>query len=44
MCSCCNALYYDEAERYFFVWAYEHLGMTPLTGKRINNSKKAAFV
>ena len=43
MCSCCNEPYYGESERHFFVRASEHLGMTPLTGKRVKNSKKSAI-
>ena len=43
MCSCCNATYYGESERHFFVRASEHLGMTPLTGKRVKNPKKSAI-
>ena len=39
-CSCCNATYYGESERHFFVRASEHLGMTPLTGKQVKNPKK----
>ena len=42
-CSCCNATYYGESERHFFVRASEHLGMTPLTGKRVKNPKKSAI-
>ena len=42
-CSCCNGTYYGESERHFFVRASEHLGMTPLTGKRVKNSKKSAI-
>ena len=42
-CSCCNATYYGESERHFFVRASEHLGMTPLTGKRVRNPKKSAI-
>ena len=42
-CNCCNATYYGESERHFFVRASEQLGMTPLTGKRVNNSKKSAI-
>ena len=41
-CSCCNATYYGESERNFFVRASENLGMTPLTGKRVKNPKKSA--
>ena len=32
-----------ESERHFFVRASEHLGMTPLTGKRVKSSKKSAI-
>ena len=28
VCSCCNATYYEESERQFFIRASEHLGMT----------------
>ena len=37
-----NILYYGESERNLFVRASEHLGMTPLTGKRVRNPKKSA--
>ena len=42
-CSCCNATYYGESECLFFVRASEHLGMSPLTGKQVKNSKKLAI-
>ena len=42
-CSCCNTTYYGKSERYFFVRASEHLGMTPLTGKQVKNPKKSAI-
>ena len=42
-CSCCNATYYGESERLFFVRASEQLGMTHLTGKRVRNPKKSAI-
>ena len=42
-CTCSNATYYGESERHFFVRAYEHLGMTPLTGKRVRKPKKSAI-
>ena len=42
-CSCCNATYYGESERHFFVITSEHLGMTPLTRKRVRNPKKSAL-
>ena len=42
-CSCSNATYYEESERQFFVRASEHLGMTPLNGKRVKNPKKSTI-
>ena len=42
-CSCCNAAYYGESERHFFVRASEHLGMATLTGKRVRNPKKSTI-
>ena len=41
-CSCGNATYYGESERHFFVTVSEHLGMAPLTGRRVRNPKKSA--
>ena len=41
-CTCCNATYYGESER-LFVRASKNLGMTPLNGKQIKNSKKSAI-
>ena len=41
-CNCCNATYYGESERDFFVRASEYLSMTPLTEKRVRNPKKSA--
>ena len=43
-CSCCNATYYGETERHLFVRASEHLGITPLTQKRVKNPKKSAIM
>ena len=43
-CSCCNATYYGETERYLFVRASEHLGITPLTQTRVKNPKKSAIM
>ena len=42
ICSCCNATYYGQTQRHFFVRASEHLGITPLTGKFIKTPKKSA--
>ena len=41
VCSCCNATYYGESERHFHIRASEHLGITPLTVKRVANPKKS---
>ena len=43
MCSCCNATYYGQTLRHFFVRASEHLGFTPLTGKFVKTPKKSAI-
>ena len=43
MCSCCNATYYGQIQRHFFVRASEHPGITPLTGKFVKTPKKAAI-
>ena len=43
MCSCCNATYYGQTERHFFVRPSEHLGITPLTGKFVKTLKKSAI-
>ena len=40
-CSNCNAIYYGKSERHFFIRGFEHLSMTPLTGKRVKNPKKS---
>ena len=42
-CNCCNATYYGQSEIHFFLRASEHLGMTPLTGKRVKKPKKSAI-
>ena len=43
MYSCCNATYYGQTQRHFFVRASEHLGTTPLTGKFVKTPKKSAI-
>ena len=43
MWSCCNATYYGQTQRHFFVRASEHLGVTPLTGKFVKTPKKSAI-
>ena len=42
-CTCSNATYYGESERHFFVRASKHLGITPLTGKRVRKPRKSAI-
>ena len=42
-CSYCNTTYYGQTQRYFFVRASEHLGITPLTGKFVKMRKKSAI-
>ena len=41
--SWCNATYYGESERHFFVKVCEHLRMTPLTGKWVKIPKKSVI-
>ena len=43
MCSCCNAIYYGQTQRHFFVRASEYLGITSLTGKFLKAHKKFAI-
>ena len=43
MCNCCNATYYGQTPRHYFVRASEHLGITPLTGKFVKTPKKSAI-
>ena len=43
MYSCCNATYYGQTQRHFFVRASEHLGITLLTGKFVKTPKKSAI-
>ena len=42
LCSNCNITYYDETERHLNVRSVEHLSLSALTGKRVNNNKKSA--
>ena len=42
LCSNCNITYYDETERHLNVRSGEHLSLSTLTGKRVNNNKKSA--
>ena len=38
----CNAIYYGKTKRHFKVRACEHLGITPLTGKKVKSPKEIA--
>ena len=40
LCSNCNITYYGETERHLNVRSGEHLSLSALTGKRVNNNKK----
>ena len=42
LCSNCNITYYGETERHLNVRSGEHLSLSALTGKRVNNNKKSA--
>ena len=37
-------LIYDETERHLVLRRLEHLGITPLTQKRVKNTKKSAII
>ena len=41
-CNICNDIYYGKTKRHFKVRACEHLGITPLTGKKVKISKESA--
>jgi len=43
-CGSCNATYYGKTIRHFKVRASEHIGLTPLTGKRVKNPKLSAIL
>ena len=40
LCSNCNITYYGETERHLNVRSGEHLSLSALIGKRVNNNKK----
>ena len=40
----CNVTYYGETERHLFVRASEHLGITSLTQKWVNNPQKSVIM
>ena len=42
LCSNCNITYYGENECHLDVRSGEHLSLSALTGKRVNNNKKSA--
>ena len=37
MCNICNGIYYGKAKRHLKVRACEHLGITPLTRKKVKS-------
>lgn len=39
MCSCCDTTYYEDTEIHLSSRYPHHLGLKPLTGKRIKNPK-----
>ena len=41
-CNICNDIYYGKTKRHFKVRACEHLGITPLTGKKVISPKESA--
>ena len=41
-CNTCNNIYYGKTKRHFKVRACEHLGITPLTGKKVKSTKQKA--
>ena len=43
MCSCCNATYFGQTQRNFFVRACEYLGIAPLTGEFVKTPKNSAI-
>ena len=40
-CNICNYIYYGKTKRHFKVRACEHLGTTPLTGKKVKSPKES---
>ena len=44
-CTCgrCNSTYYDETDRHLKVRSGEHIGISPLTFKKIKPSKESAI-
>ena len=41
-CGDCNVSYYGKTDRHLQVRACEHLGITPLTGKRVSQPRRSA--
>ena len=41
-CSICNDIYYGKTKRHFIVRGCEHLGITPLTKKKVKIPKESA--
>ena len=43
-CNICNDIYYGKTKRHFKVRACEHLGITPLTGKKVKKPKRKCSI
>ena len=43
-CNICNDIYYGKTKHHFKVRACEHLGITPLTGKKAKRLKKIQYL
>ena len=41
-CNSCNDIYYGKTKRHFKVRACQHLGITPLTRKKVKSPKESA--
>ena len=41
-CNICNYIYHGKTKRHFKVRAYDHLGITALTGKKVKIPKESA--
>ena len=42
-CSLCNESYYDESIRHLDIRSGEHIGMSPLSGKKVKPSNNSAI-
>ena len=44
MFSCCNAIYFGKSETHSYISRVEHLGIAPLTRKRVKKPKKLPII